>query len=93
MYRIKTSINTITGKTYTSYTTIDDGEGNPCTDYDTAWEVYQKFSTLMEDTMNNGKKITSVVLDDLLDKKEGSMVIVNLQNIVAVEVEFVELGK
>lgn len=93
MYRIKTSINTITGKTYTSYITIDDGEGNPYTDYDTAWEVYKKFSTLMEDTVNNGEKITSVVLDDLLDKKEGSMVIVNLQNIVAVEVEFVELGK
>lgn len=91
MYKIKISIDTITGKTYTSYTTIDDGEGNPQKDYDTAWEVYQKFSTLMEDTMNNGEKITSVALDDPLEKKEGSMVIINPQNIVAVEIEFVEL--
>ena len=46
MYKIKISIDTITGKTYTSYATIDDGEGNPCTDYDTAWEVYQELSLI-----------------------------------------------
>lgn len=36
MYKIKISIDTITGKTYTSCTTIDDGKGNPYTDYDAA---------------------------------------------------------
>lgn len=91
MYKIKISIDTITGKTYTSYTTIDDGEGNPCTDYDAAWEVYQRFSTLVEDAVRNGENITSIVLDDPLDKKKGNMLIINPQHIVAAEVEFVEL--
>ena len=91
MYKIKISIDTITGKTYTSYTTIDDGEGNPHKDYDAAWEVYQEFSALIEDAVNNGEKITSVVLDDPLEKKEGSKLIINPQHIVAAEVEFVEV--
>lgn len=93
MYKIKISIDTITGKTYTSYATIDDGEGNPQKDYDEAWEVYQEFSNLIEDTMHNGEKITSVVLDDPLEKKKGSKLIINPQHIVAAEVEFVELDK
>lgn len=84
-------IDTITGKTYTSYATIDDGEGNPQKDYDEAQKFYQEFSTLIEDTMHNGEKITSVVLDDPLEKKEGSKLIINPQHIVAAEVEFVEL--
>lgn len=93
MYKIKISIDTITGKTYTSYATIDDGEGTPHKDYDEAWEVYQEFSTLIEDAVSNKEKITSVVLDDPLEKKEGSRLIINPQHIVAAEVEFVELDK
>lgn len=91
MYKIKISIDTITGKTYTSYATIDDGEGNPHKDYDEAWEVYQEFSNLIEDTMHNGEEITSVVLDNTLEGKERSMVFINPQHIVAAEVEFVEV--
>lgn len=91
MYKIKISIDTITGKTYTSYATIDDGEGNPQKDYDEAWEVYQEFSNLIEDTMHNGEKITSVALDVPLEKKKGSKLIINPQHIVAAEVEFVEV--
>ena len=91
MYKIKISIDTITGKTYTSYTAIDDGEGNPQKDYDEAWEVYQEFSNLIEDAVSSKEKITSVVLDDPLEKKEGSKLIINPQHIVAAEVEFVEL--
>ena len=90
MYKIKISIDTITGKTYTSCTTIDDGKGNPYTDYDAAWKIYQEFSTSIEDTMNNGEEITSVVLDNTLEGKERSMVFINPQHIVAAEVEFVE---
>lgn len=41
--------------------------------------------------MHNGEKITSIVLDDPLDKKKGNMLIINPQHIVAAEVEFVEL--
>lgn len=91
MYKIKISIDTITGKTYTSYATIDDGEGNPQKDYDEAWGVYQEFYALVEDAMRNGEKITSIVLDDPLEKKKGNMLIINPQHIVAAEVEFVEL--
>jgi len=91
MYKIKISIDTITGKTYTSYATIDDGEGNPQKDYDEAQKFYQKFYTLVEDAMRNGENITSIVLDDPLDKKKGNMLIINPQHIVAAEVEFVEL--
>lgn len=93
MYKIKISIDTITGKTYTSYATIDDGEGNPQKDYDEAWRVYQEFSTLVEDAVSSKEKITSIVLDDPLEKKEGSRLIINPQHIVAAEVEFVELDK
>lgn len=79
MYKIKISIDTITGKTYISYATIDDGEGNPQKDYDEAQKFYQKFYTLVEDAMRNGENITSIVLDDPLDKKKGSKLIINPQ--------------
>lgn len=92
MYKIKISIDTITGKTYTSYTTIDDGEGNTQEDYDAAWEIYQEFYTLIEDAVSNKEKITSVVLDDPLEKRKGNMLIINPQHIVAAKVEFVEFG-
>lgn len=43
--------------------------------------------------MSSKEKMTSVVLDDPLEKKEGSKLIINPQHIVAAEVEFVELDK